>query len=97
MLTLEQRVRPDPEVVDTEVGPDEVALLHLGTKQYFSLNATGLRIWRGLKEGLTLQAIVKRLQDEFAVDAERAERSVLRLVDELIQADLVKPPEQPVP
>ena len=90
MFKLEQTVRPHPEVVDTEISAEEVALLHLESKVYFSLNLTGARIWQSLKEGLSLKEVCQRLQDEFDVDAERAERSVLGLVEELLGQNLVQ-------
>jgi hypothetical protein len=58
---------------------------------YFTLNPTGTRIWQGLKGNLTLRQISQRLQGEFAVEAERADNSVLTLVDELCQNQLVQP------
>jgi hypothetical protein len=90
MLTLEQRVHPHPEVVDTTLDAGEVVLLHLESKTYYSLNLTGERIWQGLKQGLTLREISRRLQGEFEVDAERADRSVLDLVNELAQQKVVR-------
>jgi Coenzyme PQQ synthesis protein D (PqqD) len=90
MLTLEQRVRPHPEVVDTTLDGGEVVLLHLESKAYYSLNLTGERIWQGLKQGLTLKEISQRLQAQFEVDAERADRSVLDLVSELSQQNVVR-------
>jgi hypothetical protein len=93
MLTLEQTVRPHPEVVDTELDTGEVVLLHLASQTYYSLNATGARIWRGLKQGLTLKEISYRLQEEFEVDAGGADRSVLALVHELSQQRLVQMPD----
>ena len=90
MLTLDQRLRPHPEVVDTELEEGEVVLLHLQSKTYYSLNLTGTRIWQGLKQGLPLREISRRLQAEFAVEAERADHSVLALVDELSQQQLVQ-------
>ena len=85
MMKLEQRVRPHSQVVDTKLDEGEVVLLHLESKTYYSLNLTGERIWQGLKEGLTLNEISRRLQKEFDVDAERADRSVLDLVTELCE------------
>ena len=90
MITLEQRARTHPDVVDTELEGRETVLLHLHTKLYYSLNATGSCIWQGLKEGLTLQLISQRLQKEFVVEAGRADHSVLALVDELCQQQLVQ-------
>jgi hypothetical protein len=90
MVALEQRVCPHPQVVDTELDEGEVVLLHLESKIYYSLNLTGQRIWRGLKDRLTLKDISSRLQEEFNVNAERADRSVLDLVNELCQQKLAQ-------
>jgi hypothetical protein len=90
MVTLDQKVRLHPEVVDTELDDGEMVLLHLESKTYYSLNLTGTRIWQGLKQGLTLQEISHRLQEEFDVEAGRADSSVLALVNELSQQQLVQ-------
>lgn len=76
-------------MVDTELD-GEIVLLHLESKTYYSLNLTGMRIWQVLKQGLSLKEISQRLQEEFEVDAERANRSVLDLVTELSQQKLVQ-------
>ena len=89
MSTGEQRLRPHPAVVDTEVD-GEVVLLHLESTTYYSLNATGARIWQGLKQGLSVQEISQRLQAEFAVEAEQATQSVRALLTELLQQQLVQ-------
>ncbi len=91
MVDLEQRVHPHAEVVDTKLDEGEVVLLHLESKIYYSLNLTGERIWQGLKQGLTLKEISRRLQEEFEVDADQADRSVLNLVNELCQQNLAQP------
>lgn len=83
MRTLDEMVRPHSEVVDTKLDEGEAVLLHLVTKMYYSLNPTGERIWQGLKEGLSLREISRRLQDEFDVEAEQADESVIDLVNEL--------------
>jgi hypothetical protein len=90
MLTLDQKVRVHPQVVDTKLDEDEVVLLHLDSKTYYSLNPTGERIWDGLKKGLTLREISRRLQEEFDVDEERANKSVLELVNELCEQKLAQ-------
>jgi hypothetical protein len=89
MMTLEQKVQPHSEVVDTKLDEGEVVLLHLESKLYYSLNVTGERVWQGLKEGLTLTEISQRLQKEFDVNAERADSSVAELINELSQQKLV--------
>jgi hypothetical protein len=90
MNTLQHKLGIHPQVVDTKLDEGEVVLLHLDSKIYYSLNLTGERIWQGLKDGLTLEEISRRLQEEFDVDAERADRSVSELVNELSQQKLVQ-------
>jgi len=91
MVTLGQQFRPHPEVVDTELEGQETVLLQMENTTCYSLNLTGTRIWRGLKQGLTLREISRRLQAEFAVEETRADQSVLALVEELCQQRLVQP------
>ena len=92
-FSLDQKLRPHPDAVDTELDGDEVALLHLESKSYYSLNLTGMRIWQGLKQGLSLREISRLLQDEFRVEAEAADRSVLDLVGKLAEQNLVQAAE----
>jgi hypothetical protein len=90
MMTLDQSVRPHPEVVDTELEADETVLLHLEHTTYYSLNSTGTCIWQGIKAGLTLQGISQHLQERFAVVADHADRSVLTFVHALVLQQLVE-------
>ena len=90
-MDFTQTVKPDPEVVFTDMGGKEAVLLHLDTKKYYSLNQTGLRIWQMLGEGKTPADIVDQLQAEFDVTPERARESVISLMNELITEKLLKP------
>jgi hypothetical protein len=88
MDNLDRKIQPHADVVDTKLDDGEVVLLHLESKTYYSLNATGERIWSGLKEGLDLREISRRLQQEFDVDQAHADRSVLDLVNDLCEQNL---------
>jgi hypothetical protein len=90
MTTLDGKVQPHAQVVDTKLDDGEVVLLHLESKTYFSLNLTGERIWQGLKQGQSLREISQCLQAEFDVDQTRADASVVELIDELTQQKLVQ-------
>ena len=68
-------------------------------KVIHALEAAGIRnltvidvraIWQGLKQGCTLAEISRRLQEEFDVEANQAEHSVLALVDDLSRQGLVQ-------
>jgi coenzyme PQQ synthesis protein D (PqqD) len=90
MITCEQHIRPHSEVVDTTLDSGDVVLLHLDHKTYYSLNATGAYIWQGVKDGLTMRAISQQLQARYAVEPDHADRSVLALVEDLLQHQLVQ-------
>ena len=93
MLDLKYPLRPHPEVVDTEVNAEEVALLHLQSKAYYSLNLTGARIWQYVKQGLSPREICRLLEKEFEVDAKQAQDSVSGLLEELLRQELVQATE----
>jgi hypothetical protein len=89
MLTLEQRVTPHAAVIDAELQDGEAVLLQLDSKSYYSLNLTGVRIWQAIKAGLPLADVSRRLQAEFEVSETDADTSVLALVNELLNHQLV--------
>ena len=89
MTASEHLVQVHPDVVDTELDGAETVLLHLQSKVYFSLNATGTHIWQELKRGSSLAEISRQLQKTFDVDAARADTSVLALIDDLERQGLV--------
>lgn len=90
MFTLSQKIKPHPEVVDTELDDSETVLLHLESKTYFSLNSTGSYIWKQLKNEPRLEQISERLQQEFKLDPQRAAASLLKLIEELARQQLVQ-------
>ena len=75
--------------MDTRLEQGETVLLHMKNIAYYSLNATGSRIWEGLKQELTLQEISGCLQQEFSVQEEQANRSVLSLIEQFCAEHLV--------
>jgi len=88
MLTANDKATPDSDVIVTELD-GEAVLLNLDTKMYFSLNATGVTIWKLLDEGLTLGQIGERLFQEYDVTPEKARQCVVDLVDQLNDEQLV--------
>ncbi len=90
MIKLNQRAKPYPDVIVTELENREGVLLNLTTKMYYTLNETGLRIWQILDSGCRLGEVGAVLSNEFDVTPEMAEKSVLNLVGELSVEKLVK-------
>jgi hypothetical protein len=78
-----------PEDVLTAHLEGEAVLLDLKTKQYYQLNATAARIWRGLEQAHEPPRIVDALVDEFAVDTATAQTEMERVIADLRSRGLV--------
>jgi hypothetical protein len=70
---------------------DGAVLLNLQTKRYFSLNETGTRIWEMVQQTADEEAIVATLLSEYDVNETLARSEVRRILDELIEAQLIVP------
>ena len=68
---------------------DGAVVLHMGTKRYYSLNETGTFVWRRLEDGVVRAEIVAQVVDAYEVGMAEAEMAVARLVDELVQEELI--------
>lgn len=80
--------KTNPSVVCTEV-EDSMVLLHLDTKRYFTLNTTGVSIWRGLSAGKSEDEIVASLATEYDAEQDQLLNSTRQLLDKLEQAGLI--------
>lgn len=84
--------KTNPDVLFTELNDGTGVLLHLQTKFYFTLNATGVLVWKSLAEGNTSEeAIAAALSHAFRVDAETAARDVSTMLTELSENELLIP------
>ncbi len=89
MIALNDKIKPDQDVVVTELDDKEAVLLHLGTKMYFTLNETGIRIWQLLSEGHSISEASETIQNEYDILPDAAQKSVFKLAQELIAEKLV--------
>ena len=80
------RLRDGVSVADTDYG---MALLDEDSGQYWNLNPTAALTLRMLLEGGTTAQAVQELTEQYAVDADTANRDVKDLVGELQSAGLV--------
>ncbi len=83
---------PHPQVLFTEIDDGSGVLLHLDTKFYFTLNSTGVVVWKALAaaEGEDdVASIARKLAEEFRVTPEIAERDVQTVLDQLRDDGLV--------
>jgi hypothetical protein len=68
---------------------DGAVLLNLQTKRYYSLNETGTRIWEMVQQTADEEDIVATLLREYEVEEPMARAEVRRILDELIEAQLI--------
>ena len=88
-LNRSDTVQIHPKVLFTEVRGEGAVLLHAGSRKYYSLNETGSIIWKGLRDGHTLQEVAMEVSLAFDVSPEHAEASVAQLATTLCEAELV--------
>jgi hypothetical protein len=86
-LDLASRVVRSSEPISAETGGG-VVMLSIETGKYFGLNETAQAIWARMEAPVTVGALVQSVQDEFDVDAERAEATVLAFVAQLIEENI---------
>ncbi len=67
-----------------------VVLLHLDDGRYFALDDVGARFWELLDGRSELPDIARRIASEYAVPADRVERDLLELVNDLADERLVE-------
>lgn len=89
MSTTQQLPTISPDALIAHLD-DETVVLHLGTKQYFHLNASAQRIWSLLEEGVTEDGLAQRLCAEFEVAPETVKDEVRSLLKTLREYGLVE-------
>lgn len=83
-----RRVEIAPGVVFREVG-GEAVLLDLGSQRYFTLDATGTRMWALLAEHGSPDEVRRRLLAEYEIDEATLGRDLDELVARLAAEGLV--------
>jgi hypothetical protein len=68
---------------------DEAVILNLKDGVYYGLNPLGARIWNLLLEDRTVGEIQNIIIEEYEVEAERCERDLLQLLNELAAKGLI--------
>ncbi|MGE0600102.1 MAG: PqqD family protein [Dehalococcoidia bacterium] len=76
------------DVVARSAG-DEMILLDLESGEYFTLNAVGAVIWKGLESGLDLSQILTAVIEQFEVEEPVAKSDIDEYIDSLISEGLV--------
>jgi len=77
-----EHVQPASDVVARRLGKSAV-LVRLTTNRIYELNATGVRVWELVQQGLSRDAVVERLSNEFGTPVTTLRRDVDDLLAEL--------------
>lgn len=78
-----------PSVIHTEID-DSMVLLHLTTKRYYTINSTGVVIWKSLLKQKSIPEIVAVLLAEYDASEERLQGAVVSFLEKLERAELVQ-------
>ena len=81
--------QPASHMISTQVGHEGV-LLDLNSKDYYSVNKTGIVIWELLTQKKTLAEIADILHAQFRVSLEDARTSTNRFVHSLASNGLIE-------
>ncbi|ARA91875.1 MAG: PqqD family protein [Bacteroidetes bacterium] len=81
---------PHPDVSFTSLDESESVLLHMKTKQYYSLNETGTFIWDAFQQGATVEDIAERLTEVYDIERDDALEYVAGFFEELSSEGLVQ-------
>lgn len=68
---------------------DGVVILHTGKGRIFASNGTGARIWRGIEQRLTLEAIAEEISRWYQIALTTAREHTIRFLAELERHELI--------
>jgi hypothetical protein len=86
---LDDVVCLSPSQISRRLG-EEVAILHMDKAAYYGLDPVGGRIWALIEKPVAVRKVLETMLGEYEVDAETAERDLLEIVGQLIDAGLVE-------
>ncbi len=69
---------------------EEVVILNIASGVYHGLDGVGARAWQLMQEAKTVNEIREVIVSEYDVDARQCEIDLIALIEELVNAGLVK-------
>ncbi|HXX44397.1 MAG TPA: PqqD family peptide modification chaperone [Candidatus Acidoferrales bacterium] len=88
-LSLHSIVVASPHQVSCPLG-EESAILSLNSAIYYGLNPVGTRIWNLLQKPRSIAELRDALVEEYDVAADRCERDLLELLEEMSAEGLIE-------
>jgi Coenzyme PQQ synthesis protein D (PqqD) len=88
-LSIDSIVSAAREQVSSELA-GEVVILNLNAGVYHGLDATGSRVWQLIQQPRKVCEVRDLLVSEYAVEADRCERDLLELLEDLAHHGLLE-------
>lgn len=89
MLVPEMLVNAAANQISSNLSQESV-ILNLENGSYYSLNEVGTRIWQIIQEPTSVEKIATILQEEYEVDRDECQQSILALLKDLKQHGLIE-------
>ncbi|MDY7031901.1 MAG: PqqD family protein [Thermodesulfobacteriota bacterium] len=88
MYTINNKYFESPDVILAEMDGEGV-FLNIKTEKYYSLNKTGMDIFKLLINDSDKNEIVFQLLEKYNVDEKILQEDIVRLVNELVDANII--------
>nr|WP_299407078.1 lasso peptide biosynthesis PqqD family chaperone [Acaryochloris sp. IP29b_bin.148] len=88
-ISADTTVVATSEQVSSDLAGESV-ILNLKTGMYFGLNEVGASVWTLLQQPRSVQEICDQILNEYEVDSEQCQQDVLKLLQELIESELIE-------
>lgn len=77
------------EIIQSKIG-DEVVMLDMASGFYFGLNSVASVIWQKMEEGISFEALINQLMEEFQVERDLCEKDTRELIDQLLEKNIIR-------
>lgn len=88
-INLNSIILRNEDIDDTDLDGEKV-MMNLDKGQYFMMNEVGSRIWEIVSEPKTVKEVMLALLNEYEVEREKCEKTVIEFLSELVKSDLIK-------
>ncbi|WP_160689309.1 lasso peptide biosynthesis PqqD family chaperone [Clostridium sp. C2-6-12] len=88
MLDVNSKICQSKDIDATELNEEKV-MMNLDKGRYFALNSVGSRIWDIVENEICVSEIINILLNEYDIDKESCEKSVINYLRRLKDAELI--------
>jgi coenzyme PQQ synthesis protein D (PqqD) len=97
MIKVDNSLCPNKEEVSAKIMDGEAIIINLSTGVYYSMDNVGAVIWEMIEGGFNLVECVAAILERYDVSRKEALADVKRLVEELVEENLIYMSDQEAP